>query len=66
LISKKEVLNKISILLQESDEIELVNRLLYNLPKKNLDYIKENNYHFSDFVNEAIEAKIKREKNEEK
>lgn len=56
--SNKEKIDYIEKLLQDSDEDELCNRLVYAIPKKNLEFIKNSGYKFSKFVNEAIEEKI--------
>ncbi len=45
-------------LLQESNDEIFVNRLVYKIPKKYLDFLKINNFKFSNFVNEAIADKI--------
>lgn len=46
-------------LLKENDEDIVVNRLVYKIPRKYLNFIKNNNLKFSQFVNEAIAEKIK-------
>lgn len=57
--SSNKNINILEKLLKESDEEAVVNRLVYKIPKKYLDFIKNNNLKFSQFVNEAIADKIK-------
>jgi len=52
-------------LLNQSDNEVLVNRLVYKIPKKYLDFIKTNNFKFSNFINEAIAEKIEMIKQKE-
>lgn len=52
-------------LLKESDEEIVVNRLVYKIPKKYLDFLKNNNLKFSKFVNDAIAEKIQTIKNKD-
>lgn len=56
--SNEKNIKIIESLLQECDEDTVVNRLVYKIPKKYLDFIKVNGYKFSEFVNSAIEEKI--------
>jgi hypothetical protein len=58
--SNSKNLEVIETLLQDYDEEVKVNRLVYKIPKKHLDYIKQKQFKFSQFVNEAIEEKINR------
>lgn len=58
--SNNKNLELIETLLKDYDEEVKVNRLVYKIPKKNLDYIKQKQFKFSQFVNEAIEEKINR------
>ena len=52
-------------LLNASNDEIFVNRLVYKIPKKYLDYLKMNNLKFSNFVNEAIADKIEAIKHKE-
>lgn len=58
--SSNENINILEKLLKESEEEPVINRLVYKIPKKYLDFIKNNNLKFSKFVNEAIADKIKK------
>jgi hypothetical protein len=50
----------VETLLSECDEGITTNRLVYHIPKKNIDFIKNSGYKFSEFVNMAIEEKIEK------
>ena len=56
----KKNIEIIESLLQKCDEDITINRLVYHIPKKYIDYIQDNNYKFSKFVTEAIKEKIQR------
>lgn len=56
--SNEKNIQVIESLLKQCDENTVVNRLVYKIPKKYLDFIKANDYKFSEFVNKAIEEKI--------
>lgn len=56
--SNKQNLDVIEELLKNDDEEARVNRLVYGIKKKHLNFIKRKQLKFSQFVNEAIEEKI--------
>jgi signal-transduction protein with cAMP-binding, CBS, and nucleotidyltransferase domain len=57
--SKIENIHDLNELLKHSNEPEFTNRLVYNIPKKYLDFLKKHNLQFSNFMIEAMQEKIK-------
>lgn len=53
-------IEEIENLLKDCDEGITFNRLVYKIPKRDIDFIKNNNYKFSHFVLMAIEEKIQK------
>ena len=58
--STNKNVNILEKILKNFDDEIVVNRLIYKIPMKYLNYLKNNNLKFSKFVNEAIAEKIEK------